>query len=84
MKVRRGLLVRDVNDRMVGVVTAVADASFAVRATDRALWLLSEALFYVTGDFAKLICDKDDIGRYAAPGYADDNSRTGGGAGSAA
>ena len=64
MKLRRGLVVRDVNDRAVGVVAAVADSSFAVRVNGSHLWLLGDAIFYVAENAAKLICNADDIRRY--------------------
>lgn len=64
MKLRRGCLVRDVNDRAVGIVTEVTDSSFAVRMNDSDLWLRPDAIFYVAGNAAKLICSADDLPRY--------------------
>lgn len=81
MKLRRGLLVRDVNDRTVGVVTAVTDSSFAVRVADSQFWLLADALFYVAEHAAKLICSKEDIRRYEANALSSDDAMAGGGGG---
>ena len=74
---------RDVNDRTVGVVTAVTDSSFAVRVSDSQFWLLADAIFYVAEHAAKLICSKEDITRYQVSSYQDD-AMAGGGGGSGA
>jgi|GEM_PF-5273196 len=71
MKIRKGLVVQDVNDRPVGVVTAVAGSSFAVRMADRTRWLLADAVFYVADHAAKLICSADEVRRYETDGWHD-------------
>lgn len=72
MRLRRGYLVRDVNDRAVGIVTAVTDSSFAVRVNDSHLWLLADAIFYVAENAAKLICSADEIRRYQVESARDE------------
>lgn len=67
MEVRRGFVVQDVNDRPLGVVTAVAESSFAVRmAAGKTLWVLADAVYYVAGHAAKLICSEEGLRRYEA------------------
>jgi hypothetical protein len=67
-----------VNDRPLGVVTAVTDSSFAVRMADRTLWLLADAIFYVADHAAKLICSADEVRRYQAENWPEDGMAAGG------
>ncbi len=71
MKLRPGVLVRDVNDRTVGIVTAVGDSRFAVRVAGSQVWLLADAIWYAAEHAVKLICASEEIRRYRADDYVD-------------